>query len=121
MARGENERTVMNFPAQANSAEMMRLAAIWATEAGIKVAALVHDALLILAPLAQLDSDIAATKAIMAKASRAVLHDRLELRVGVDVIRYPNRYSDPRGQVLWDTINSILRDLETKAKEEEPR
>src|SRR5262249_59196214 len=48
-------RTVMNFFAQANAAEMMRCAAIAATEAGISVAAPVHDAFLIMAPLEDLD------------------------------------------------------------------
>ena len=43
---------------QANGAEMMRLAAIAATEAGIEVCAPVHDAFLIAAPLSRLEADI---------------------------------------------------------------
>jgi hypothetical protein len=40
----------MNWPMQANGAEMMRIAAMAATEAGIEVCAPVHDAFLIAAP-----------------------------------------------------------------------
>ena len=43
----------MNFPMQANGAEMMRLAACMAIERGIEVCAPVHDAFLICAPLDQ--------------------------------------------------------------------
>ena len=46
-------RTAQNFPVQANAAEMMRYAAIRATEAGLKVCCPVHDAFLIEAPEAR--------------------------------------------------------------------
>src|SRR5215208_6402244 len=45
-----NARSLMNFPMQANGAEMMRLAGSLATERGIAVCAPVHDAFLIEAP-----------------------------------------------------------------------
>ena len=41
------ERTARNFPMQANGAEMMRLAAAMAVEAGLMICAPVHDALLL--------------------------------------------------------------------------
>ena len=53
-----NPRSLRNFPCQANGAEMLRLAACFATEQGIEVCALIHDAVLICAPLDQLDHDI---------------------------------------------------------------
>ena len=73
----------------------MRLAACFATEQGVEVCALIHDAMLIAAPLDQLDHDIERTKAPMLKASRVVL-DGFELRTDVNVIRYPDRYQDGR-------------------------
>ncbi len=42
-----NPRSLANFPMQANGAEMLRLACCLATEAGIKVCAPGHDAILI--------------------------------------------------------------------------
>ena len=61
---------------------MLRLAACFATEQGIEVCALIHDAVLIAAPLDQLDPDIERMQAAMAKASRVVL-DGFELRTDV--------------------------------------
>ena len=47
-------RSLQNFPCQANGAEMMRIAAILATEAGIEVCGPIHDAFLIVSPLDRL-------------------------------------------------------------------
>jgi DNA polymerase-1 len=41
-----NDRSLRNFPMQANDAEMLRIACILLTEAGVRVCAPVHDALL---------------------------------------------------------------------------
>ena len=64
---------MLNFPMQANGAEMMRLAACLATERGIEVCAPVHDAFLICAPLDRIEADVAAMRAAMDEAARAVL------------------------------------------------
>ena len=66
-------RSLMNFPIQANGAEMMRLACCMAVERGIEVCAPVHDGFLICAPLDQLDARVAEMKFIMEEASRIVL------------------------------------------------
>jgi DNA polymerase I len=55
-----NPRAVGNFFSQANGAEMLRLACIFGTEAGIEICAPIHDAILIMAPLDRLESDVAA-------------------------------------------------------------
>jgi hypothetical protein len=83
-----NPRSLRNFPCQANGAEMLRLAACFATEQGIEVCAVIHDAVLICAPLDRLDQDIERMQAAMAKASRIVL-DGFELRTEVNVIPRP--------------------------------
>ena len=75
---------------------MMRIAACLATERGIEVCAPVHDAFLICAPIDRIDEEAAAMRAAMVEASRAVL-DGFELRVDIDVVRFPDRYMDPRG------------------------
>ena len=58
-----NDRSLRNFPMQANGAEMLRLACCLATERGIEVCAPVHDAVLICAPLERLDADVARMQA----------------------------------------------------------
>jgi len=54
-ADGPNPRMLRNFYMQANGAEILRLACILATEAGIRVCAPIHDAVLITAPESEID------------------------------------------------------------------
>jgi hypothetical protein len=92
---------------QANAAEMMRLAACLATERGVEVCAPVHDAFLICAPIDRIDEDVGKMRAAMAEASRIVL-DGFEIRTDVNVVRYPDRYMDPRGAVMWTRVMGLL-------------
>ncbi len=102
-----NPRALRNFPLQADRAEMLRLACCLATEAGIRVCLPLHDALLIEAPLDDLDASVAATQAQMAEASR-IVPDGFELRSEIKVVRYPERYRDPRGAAVWQAIEQVL-------------
>src|SRR6516164_9697843 len=102
-----NPRSLRNFPMQANGAEMLRLACCLATERDIEVCAPVHDAVLICAPLDRLEADIAAARADMAEASRIVLSG-YELATDVKVVRWPDRYMDPRGAVMWGRVEQLL-------------
>ena len=106
-----NPRSLRNFPMQANGAEMMRLAACLATEQGLSVCAPIHDAFLITAPLERLEHDIAKMRGAMAEASRIVL-DGFELGTDVSVTRWPDRYMDPRGVVMWQRVTELLRPLD---------
>jgi DNA polymerase-1 len=102
-----NDRSLRNFPMQANGAEMLRIACILLTEAGIRVCAPVHDALLIEAPLNELDEATATAKALMKESSRIVL-DGFELGSDVKTFRYPERYMDKRGVVMWNTVMNLI-------------
>jgi DNA polymerase I len=93
---------------QGNAAEMLRLACCLATERGVEICAPVHDAVLICAPTERLDADIATTRAAMAESSRAVLAG-FELGTEVSVTRWPSRYMDPRGKVMWERVTGLLR------------
>ncbi len=108
--RDPNPRFLQNFLMQGNGAEMLRLACCMVTEAGITVCAPVHDAILIEAPLEQLDQVIEQTKTLMAEASAIVL-DGFSLNSDAEVIRYPDRYSDERGANMWSAITAILDTL----------
>ena len=102
-----NDRSLRNFPMQANGAEMLRIACILLTEAGIRVCAPVHDALLIEAPMDELDEAIVTAKSLMKEASRIVL-DGFELGSDVKAFRYPERYMDKRGVVMWNTVMNLI-------------
>jgi DNA polymerase I len=97
-----------NFPMQSHGAEMLRIACCLATERGVSVCAPVHDALLIEAPLDQIDDAVATTRGVVAEAAAAVLGPGVWIDTDVDIVRYPDRYSDPRGQVMWDRVMVLL-------------
>ena len=97
----------MNFPMQANGAEMLRLACCLATESGLAVCAPVHDALLIEAPAGEVDEHVAALQACMREASSVVL-DGFELGSDAKIVRWPDRYADNRGEVMWKTVTRLL-------------
>ena len=108
-----NPRSLRNFVCQGNGAEMMRLAACLATERGVEVCAPVHDAFLICAPLDRLEEDVAAMRAAMAEASRIVLGG-FELGTDVSITRWPDRYMDSRGRVMWDRVMGLLDQSELR-------
>ena len=104
-------RSLRNFPMQANGAEMLRLACCLATERGVRVCAPVHDAILIEAPLDQLEDAVEDAQQAMADASAIVL-DGFILRSDVRRIRDPERYEDERGQHMWHTVWEVLNELQ---------
>jgi len=105
-----NVRSLRNFPMQGNGAEMLRIACIFLTEAGIRVCAPVHDALLIELPMAEVESGLSQAQGLMRLASRAVLGD-FELGSDAKVVCYPDRYMDERGQVMWDTVMGLIQKI----------
>ena len=108
-----NPRSLRNFPMQANGAEMLRLACCLATERGIEVCAPVHDALLIEAPADEIEDAVATTRA---GDGRGEPDGARRLRAGteVKVIRWPDRYNDPRGEVMWRRVQAILARIEAE-------
>jgi DNA polymerase-1 len=108
VGRQANPRFLRNFLMQGNGSEMLRLACSLAIEREITVAAPVHDAVLICAPVDRIEADVAAMRAAMAEASRIVLGG-FELGTDVSITKYPNRYADKRGRVMWDTVTGLLQ------------
>jgi hypothetical protein len=105
-----NPRSLANFPMQANGAEMLRLACCLATEQGVAVCAPVHDALLVEGPADGIQEVVAETQRAMIEASRVVLLG-FELRSDAKIVSHPDRYSDPRGEQMWETVMGLLADL----------
>jgi hypothetical protein len=111
-----NPRSLRNFPCQGNGAEMLRLAACFAIEQGVEVCALIHDAVLIAAPLEHLASETRRMRAAMAKASRIVLAG-FELRTDVHLVRHPGCYSDARGALMWDRVMRLIAARQARSQE----
>jgi hypothetical protein len=106
-------RSLMNFPAQAGGSDVMRLAAVVATECGITIAAPVHDAFWILAPLDELDTTIARMTEIMTEAGRLVAGIPIRVKVAA-VVRWPQclgdvRAPDAKGQAMWREVRELVR------------
>ena len=70
-----------------------------------------HDAVLIAAPLDRLEAEVARMQDAMREASRIVLGG-FELGVDATVVRYPDRYEDPRGAVMWQRVTRLLEEAE---------
>jgi DNA polymerase-1 len=105
-----NALSVRNFPMQANGAEMLRLACCRATEAGVRVCAPVHDAVLIEAPLDEIELAVATMQQAMSDAAFFVL-DGFRLRSDAKIVRWSARYADPRGLAMWTTMQETLAAL----------
>jgi DNA polymerase-1 len=105
-----NSRSIRNFPMQANGAEMLRVGCCLATERGIRVCWPIHDAILVEAPVDDLDETIRQAQRALADASAIVLGG-FRLRTDVKVIRFPDRYQDPRGAAMWEAVQAVLTEL----------
>jgi DNA polymerase I-like protein with 3'-5' exonuclease and polymerase domains len=110
LGAGSNARSLMNWPMQSNGAEMLRIACIAATEAGIEVCAPVHDAILIAAPLDRLEGDVAMARSLMGRAGVAVTGGLL-VRTDAELVRWPDRYMDERGGGMWNRVMELLPNL----------
>lgn len=73
----------------------------------------VHDAILIEAPLHELDEHVARTQALMVDASKIVLGG-FSLRSDVKLVRHPERYMDERGAEMWDSVMTLLDEVEAE-------
>jgi DNA polymerase I-like protein with 3'-5' exonuclease and polymerase domains len=108
-----NVRSIQNWPVQSHGAEMMRAAAIAATEVRLAIAAPIHDAFLLLAPLSQLDADVAALQTIMRAAGTAIVG--VPVVTDVKFITPPHRYMDERGAEMWNKAMMLLQTVEQRA------
>lgn len=104
---GANDRSIRNWPMQSNGAEMLRVASIELVDRGVGVCAPVHDAILIEAPLEELDATIERTQEVMREASSIVL-DGFDLATDVEAVRYPSRYMHKRGAPMWNRVMTLL-------------
>jgi len=88
----------------------------------------VHDAVLIEAAEDEIKAKVEQARALMGRASRIVLGG-FEVRTDADIIRYPERYDDPRVGDMWDRVMELLVQIENstpnpaemgRTKNEEP-
>ena len=111
LPRVVNPRSVMNFPLQATGAEMMRLAVIYAVEAGVKVIGIFHDGLLIEAPAAGIADAAHRMHDAMDRASSETLAGFI-LKVDTKIMPHPETFLDPKDRATWDLIQRALDEID---------
>lgn len=109
--------SLLNHPMQSHGAEILRLACCFLTEAGLSVCAPVHDAVLIEAEDTSIDAVVDRARAMMSTASRIVLGG-FEIRTDARIVRYPDRFEDPRGAGMWQKVTAILADIQSRSAAE---
>jgi DNA polymerase I len=118
-----NARSIANWPVQATSADIMRLACIMCARAGIGLIGCVHDALVVESSIENIDADVARTREFMRRASRIILNSdpsgTYELRTDATIVRYPDRYVDKRGVAMWTEVMDLLRQYREQERERE--
>jgi len=104
------DRTVTNFPMQANGADMLRLAVCLAQDAGVRVVAMVHDAILIEAPVEKIGWAVDAASTAMTRASEVVLGG-FALRTENWVVHHPGRLLPASGVPTWNRVWQLVEDI----------
>lgn len=110
--------TLSNFPMQSTGAEILRVACVRLWEEGIKIIAPVHDAILIECDEENADEIIRRAQEIMSDATEFILGRGCRIRTDVEIIKFPNRYSDENGEDTWVRILKILGEVEREKAQE---
>ena len=103
-----NPRSVRNFPMQATSAEMLRVACILIHERGVQLCAPVHDAILIEAPDDQIGEHARTAQDCMNRASEIVLNG-FRITSDIRILRYPDRFLDDDSRPFWDEVMALVK------------
>jgi hypothetical protein len=106
-------RTLMNWPAQAHGAEMMRLPAIELTENSVQVDFPVHDAFLVEGPDRDIVDIAHYTQEVMGRAGRAMFGETFKAKIHL----FPERrFEDDRqgSREMWERVNRILDEEEDR-------
>jgi DNA polymerase-1 len=99
-------RSARNWPCQTAGTEALWLMACRVSEAGYRVCALVHDALLVAVPLSQIAEARIVVPAMMAEMT-SIVTGGIPLNIGVEEFRYPGRFIDERGLPMWNKITQL--------------
>ena len=74
-----------------------------------------YDAVLIEAPIERIDHDVELLRDIMGRASSIVLGGPT-LRTDFKTVRYPDHYTDSRGDEIWAHVMGLLERMQRWAK-----
>jgi len=78
---------------------------------GIRIIAVVHDAVLVEAPADLIEEEVARATICLERASRRFLRG-LTLRVDTKIIREGQRFEDKRGAGVWAFVERTLQEMD---------
>ena len=116
IGHNEKEPTLRNYPVQSTGAEILRQTCCMVIEAGIRLCAPIHDAILVECAVDEVDQTVDRVKRIMVEATRLVLNDGCMLQVGdisgdigVDakVYAHPAHFNEGRDNAIWKLITRM--------------
>jgi DNA polymerase family A len=115
IGRAGEERTFLNFPMQANAAELMRL--VFVRSAHLPLIWCAHDSFLVEDRIDAIEGAVAAMREMMRGVSRDLLGG-FELRADCDpnkdIVRHPDRFVDEReredGMRHWNWLMTLIEE-----------
>jgi len=110
----QKPNTLKNWPMQSTGADILRLAICFCIEKGVIVIAPIHDAILIEAPIEEIDARTKIAQKCMEDASEWVID--LRIRTEVKSFCYPDRFTDKRGEFMWNLLLDCLKDQKECSK-----
>jgi DNA polymerase I-like protein with 3'-5' exonuclease and polymerase domains len=116
IGHGEKEPTLRNFPIQTAGGEILRQACCMVVEAGIKLCAPIHDAILVECPVGEVEEVTRRVRQLMIEAARLVLNDGrplqvsdlvCDIRVDATVYAHPAHVNEGRDSAVWGLITRM--------------
>ena len=109
------ERTFLNYPMQANAAELMRLIIVRAGH--LPLIGCAHDSFIVEDTIERIEQTVAELREIICQASRDLLGSfelRADYKPETDCVRYPDRFVDEReredGMRHWNLFMTLIEE-----------
>ncbi|MBX3742510.1 MAG: hypothetical protein KF712_16100 [Akkermansiaceae bacterium] len=103
----DSANSIANFPVQAAGGEILRIAVIALEEAGHRVVAPVHDALLVELKLDRWQDQLSEVRLLMEKAA-LVVTGGLRIPTDVELVSPLENYIDGRGADFWGIAGRVI-------------
>jgi DNA polymerase-1 len=115
--KGDDERTFLNFPMQANECEILRL--VFARAGDLPIIGCAHDSFILEDRADRIEQTVWEMQEIMRAASRDLLGGfelRADCKPNEDITLFPNRFIDKReredGMRHWDWLMQLIEEAE---------
>jgi hypothetical protein len=117
-----SKRFLYNYPIQSAGADILRTAGALMYAGGLKVCALVQDAVLIEDTSQNIEKSAAFAQECWRRASASVLEDGFELDSDVEIFRWPHSFDpdkdvEDKSKTTWALLRKLLREIRITRRE----